>query len=72
MAGATDGYTGDWLRNLMQTSLLIALQDGREDIGVSDVEDALTDIEENRMAAYKSTPELPRPMLARRAHESYA
>ncbi len=72
LAGATDGYTGDWLRNLMQTSLLIALQDGREDIGVSDVEDALTDIEENRMVAYKSTPVLPRPMLAMGHQESYA
>ncbi len=73
LAGCTEGFTGDWLRNLMQTSRMISLQGGREEVVKSDIEEALGDIEENRMVAYKSTPELPRPMvLAKETRHSYA
>ena len=73
LAGCTEGFTGDWLRNLMQTSRMISLQEGREEVVKSDIKAALRDIEENRMVAYKTTPELPKPIVMTRSERhSYA
>ena len=73
LSNETVGFTGDWLRNLMQTSKLIALQRGSEEIAKRDLEEALVDIDDNRMIAYQSTPELPRPDAKRRVSQgSYA
>ncbi len=67
----TDGFTGDWLRNLIKTSCLISLQDGRDSIERKDIDDALMDINDNRRLAYIATPEL-KPPSCLAVSEAYA
>jgi len=57
----TQGYTGDWLRNLFVTARLFAISDKREEINTSDLQSAIYDIEANRDVVVKPTPEMPAP-----------
>ena len=57
----TQGYTGDWLRNLFVTARLYAISDKRDEINTSDLQSAIFDIEANRDVAVKPTPEMPAP-----------
>jgi ATP-dependent 26S proteasome regulatory subunit len=57
----TQGYTGDWLRNLFVTARLFAISDKRDEINKSDLQAAIHDIEINRDVAVKPTPEMPAP-----------
>ena len=71
LSAQTDGFTGDWLRNLFTTSSLISLQDGRDSIERKDIDDALMDINDNRRLAYIATPEL-KPPSCLAVSEAYA
>ena len=61
LAKATNGLTGDWLRETARTAEIIALQDGRDSICYDDLEEALRDVNDNRGIAHRQTPELAPP-----------
>ena len=60
-AKATDGLTGDWLRDTVRTAEIIAWQDGRDTIFYEDLVEALRDVNDNRGVAHRATPELSPP-----------
>lgn len=60
-AKATNGLTGDWLRETARTAELIALQDDRDSIDFDDLNEALRDVNEARGVAHRQTPELAPP-----------
>ena len=58
IAAGSKGLSGAWIRELIQTSMIEAISDGREEIEVSDLEAGLKDVLERRGMAYKPTPGL--------------
>ena len=68
---ATNGLTGDWLRETARTAEIIALQDGRDSICYDDLTEALRDVNENRGVAHRETPELPPPETNSKLDEVY-
>jgi hypothetical protein len=61
LAKATDGLTGDWLRETARTADIIAMQDGRDTICYDDLEEALRDVNVNRGVVHRETAELAPP-----------
>lgn len=61
LSRATEGLTGDWLRETARTAELIALQDDRDTICYDDLQEALRDVSDNRGIAHRQTPELAPP-----------
>ena len=58
IASKSSGLSGAWIREVVQTALIEAISNGREEIEVSDMEFGLKDVLERRGMAYKPTPRL--------------
>ena len=69
---ATDGLTGDWLREIARTAQLIAIQDGRDSsISYDDLRQALRDVNDNRGVAHRDTPVLEPPVDSSKISDVY-
>jgi hypothetical protein len=69
----TDGFSGDWATELIETALKIAWLDDRDTATTEDFREALADIDLNRSQAHTPTNELPVPsFMARSPEDCYA
>jgi ATP-dependent 26S proteasome regulatory subunit len=71
LSKATDGLTGDWLRETARTAELIALEGGRDSICYDDLKEALRDVNDNRGVAHLATPELEPPVDSSKISDVY-
>ena len=58
VAKKSEGLSGAWLREVIQCSLIEAIYEGKEEIGVKNLEDGLVDVLKRRGMAYQPTPNL--------------
>ena len=67
VAKKSEGLSGAWLREVIQCSLIEAIYEGKEEIGVKNLEDGLVDVLKRRGMAYQPTPNLAELFDSRRA-----
>ena len=67
VAKKSEGLSGAWLREVIQCSLIEAIYEGKERIGVKNLEDGLVDVLKRRGMAYQPTPSLGDLFDSRRA-----
>ena len=67
----SDGLTGAWMREVVQSALIEAAMDGREKVRESDLKSSISDVLDRRGLAYKSTPNLGYSRGLRDAEASY-
>ncbi len=70
VAKKSEGLSGAWLREVIQSSLIEAIYEGKEQIGVKNLEDGLVDVLKRRGMAYQPTPNLSDLFYSRRADVS--
>ena len=58
IASKSNGLSGAWIREVVQTAMIEAISAGREEIQASDLEYGLKDVLNRRGMAYKPTPRL--------------
>ena len=58
IASKSKGLSGAWIREVIQTAMIEAISDDREEIEVEDLEEGLKDVLQRRGMAYKATPTL--------------
>ena len=58
IASKSNGLSGAWIREVVQTAMIEAISAGREEIETSDLEYGLKDVLDRRGMAYKPTPRL--------------
>ena len=61
IASRIPGFSGDWIRSMLETATLICIQEGRKRVTPEDIDDAIADIDRHRAAAYVETPKLEPP-----------
>ena len=61
IASRIPGFSGDWIRSMLETATLICIQEGRQRVTPEDIDDAIADIDRHRAAAYVETPKLEPP-----------
>ena len=67
VAKKSEGLSGAWLREVIQCSLIEAIYEGKEEIGVKNLEDGLVDVLKRRGMAYQPTPNLAELFDSRKA-----
>ena len=67
----SDGLTGAWMREVVQSALIEAAMDNREVVRESDLKSSISDVLDRRGLAYKSTPNLGYRRGLRDAEASY-
>lgn len=67
----SDGLTGAWMREVVQSALIEAAMDNREVVRESDLNSSISDVLDRRGLAYKSTPNLGYRRGLRDAEASY-
>lgn len=58
IASKSKGLSGAWIREVIQTAMIEAISDDREEIEVEDLDEGLKDVLQRRGMAYKATPTL--------------
>tara|TARA_B100000700_G_scaffold32238_1_gene30839 strand:- start:961 stop:2484 length:1524 start_codon:yes stop_codon:yes gene_type:complete len=58
VAAKSEGLSGAWIREVVQTAMIEAISEDREEILVCDLEQGLKDVLQRRGMAYKATPRL--------------
>ena len=54
----TEGLSGAWIREVVQSALISAVSSGRKKINQTDLQDSIGDVLKRRGLAYKATPKL--------------
>ena len=57
----TENFSGAWLAEVFESTKLVALSRGREELYWDDILTAIEDIQDRRRVAYQKTPSLPPP-----------
>ena len=58
VASKSEGLSGAWIREVVQTSMIEAISHDRDEILAEDLEEGLKDVLQRRGMAYKPTPRL--------------
>ena len=58
VAAKSEGLSGAWIREVVQTAMIEAISEDREEILVCDLEQGLKDVLQRRGMSYKATPRL--------------
>ena len=58
VSSKSEGLSGAWIREVVQTAMIEAISNDREEILAEDLEEGLKDVLQRRGMAYKPTPRL--------------